>query len=108
MSTKTKEADDMVTVKRFLFALVMFPVNIWLWGMVTLDMYNWFILPVFTMLPALTLLQAIGLRWFVGVLTVTLPRQKDNEHSYTAAETALISTIMALLMWAMSWVLHQW
>jgi len=106
MSMKTKETDQRRTALGCLFALVMLPVNIVLWSYVTLQMYGWFVLPVFPAMPALTLIQMIGLRWMVGILTVETPKRKYTDaEKYGVGEQALMNTILALLIWGMAAIL---
>jgi hypothetical protein len=63
----------MIKLVAFLAAIAAFSllmlVSFFSWGLVAYKFWYWFMLPVFPALPSITLIQAIGLLFFVGVIT---------------------------------------
>lgn len=108
MKHSAKPELDAKTVAGCLVAIILYPVNVWLWGTVTVAYYNWFVLSVFTALPVITVIQAVGLRWFVSIMDVNIPVERPTDTSYSTAERAGISTVCALVAWGFGWALHSW
>lgn len=75
-------------------------VNIFI-SKVMLDMYRWFILPVFNNLPNVTLLQMLGLNIFVSL--VLYKAVKETMKLTEKLATIIIST---LIFWAMGAIIH--
>lgn len=46
---------------------ILFVYDTFLWGVILYKFWNWFVLPVFTTLPVLTLVQAIGLMFVINL-----------------------------------------
>lgn len=57
----------MEAFKQFIKAALFLVYPILIWGFITKQYWQWFILPVFTTLPQITFYQAIGLSLFIGL-----------------------------------------
>lgn len=58
---------------------------IYSYGVLTFYFYGWFILPVFTNLPHITLIQAMGISFFIGLFHgngKTKYKKLEEEHDY--------------------------
>lgn len=49
------------------------------WGFVTHSFYNWFILPIFPTLPQISIIQMIGIMFFVLVLMRNSSEEKEKK-----------------------------
>jgi len=71
------------------------------WGLVFYKFWYWFLLPVFTQLPEITYLQAIGLMCFVSVLKVGLKSenyQKEDQKKWVGVFVVLLLPWATLLL----------
>lgn len=66
------------------------------WGFITLKFYIWFILPVFNTLPQITLLQAIGISFFIALFKNITPPIKDSDDLASGVSNLLIIPWIAL------------
>lgn len=64
------------------------------WGLVVFNFYNWFILPIFPELPVITLIQAVGLMFFIGLFNKT-DSKNDIKDDYTTKYSGLIKSIIS-------------
>jgi phosphate/sulfate permease len=72
------------------------------WGVLTYLMWYWFLVPVFPAIPAITLVQAIGLNFVIGLFTNHNIATKTKED-----ETTQQKVVMAILPWltiGMAWL----
>lgn len=76
-------------------------------GWVLATLWRWFIMPLFEV-PALTLLEAIGLCLIVGYLTVNFTQAKDERESTEKVADALTrSFVYPLVVLGVSYVVHR-
>jgi phosphate/sulfate permease len=72
------------------------------WGVLTYLMWYWFLVPVFPAIPAITLVQAIGLNFVIGLFKNHNIATKTKED-----ETTQQKVVMAILPWltiGMAWL----
>lgn len=90
----------MVTIIGIIAAIIIFVVIIGLafvygtlaWGLVLFKFWGWFVLPVFTDLPEITFVQALGLMFVVGLFKTGMIQSVKKEYRDTNAEYALLVT----------------
>lgn len=99
----------------FLAALPVLGVAVVLSGLVLYKYWGWFVLPAFPTLPAPSILHFIGLRMFVGAVTMKTeaPRRKTAEEKREAElrtpgtwEQLLFSLWMYGLFLLFGWLIH--
>lgn len=76
------------------------------WGFVLFKLWGWFILPVFPMLPFITLWQAVGLSMFVDLFKnhTSHTYKEDPDRKNSATINGIISPwLMLLLAWFVKW-----
>lgn len=64
------------------------------WGLVLFKFWGWFVLPVFTTLPEITFVQALGLMFVIGLFKTS--SSQIIKKQYTMDNTGWI-------VWAMPW-----
>jgi hypothetical protein len=81
-----------------LFA-VLFLYSAFSWGLVMFKFWNWFILPVFVGLPAITFIQAVGLMFFMTLFkNHDMPRIKKELLSNDGTTMSLITPWIVLFL----------
>ena len=93
----------MKSILTALGALVLVPLlmlySCFSWGLITLKFYTWFILPVFVNLPLITLVQAVGFIFFIGLFkgVSTQNIKKEYRDSTTEYIVLFITPWLSLL-----------
>lgn len=79
--------------------------NIFSWGFVFYKFYNWFILPVFTNLPQITFISAVGISIFTSMLNRNnqIKIDKTEEIEYTKA---FLSIALPFLVLGLGWLTY--
>jgi len=88
----------MGTIIAIIFGVLVFAVIIGLafiystlaWGLILYKFWGWFVLPVFTELPELTFLQALGLMFVVSLFKGIMHQSIKKEYRDVNAEYALL------------------
>lgn len=77
------------------------------WGVVVYLFWDWFLTPVFTQLPAITFVQAIGLSFFIGLFRNhgTTQIKKEYRDTNDSALLSLISPWAVLLIGWLAWLI---
>jgi len=91
-------------MRNFIFAIifigVFFIYNTLLWGWVLYNFWNWFVLPVFTTLPEVTFIQALGLMFVIGLFkSGSLEKPKEENLNYSTAFLFLSPWITFVFGW---------
>lgn len=60
------------------------------WGLVLHKFWGWFVLPVFTDLPDITFVEALGLMFVIGLFKGVMHQSIKKEYRDTNAEYALL------------------
>jgi len=87
------------------FIGIMFVYDALSWGLVMYKFWGWFVLPVFTTLPVLTFVQALGLMFVIGLFKnhITGDNIKD-EYKRNKWESALILLIFPWITLIFGWL----
>lgn len=107
MSRLTTFAKSLMLVGFVVAIPFMFLYSSFAWGFVCMKSWNWFIQPVFTMLPTLTYFPAVGLMTFIGGVIWrhnTVDKIKPEFRESTA--TDVTSIIMPWIVLFISWLVH--
>jgi len=88
----------MVTLIGIIAAVIIFVVIIGIafvystlaWGLVLYKFWGWFVLPVFTDLPEITFVQALGLMFVIGLFKAIAHQSVKKEYRDVNAEYALL------------------
>jgi hypothetical protein len=72
-------------------------------GVVLVDLWQWFIVPIFHIAP-LNIPQALGISLMVGFMAHQISRQKDTEDNRVVLFTAVLRTLSA---WGFGWVIMK-
>jgi hypothetical protein len=95
----------METFGKICFTLITMIITALIGGFVFQTLWGWFIVPTLTM-PQLTLIQAIGISFFIECLKMNLVKKNDNVFSMLYLLNALIMSIVsALLVLGLGWVI---
>jgi hypothetical protein len=86
-------------------ALIAIPVAL-LHGRVLADLWQWFALPLWPLLPAISTLQFAGLLLIKGMIFQRRPRVKGEEFNVSDGLGNLI--IYPLIAWGLGWLFHYW
>ena len=93
----------MVAFLKFIGIVVYSIFAVILGGIVLVDLWAWFIVPVFHM-GVLNIPQAIGISILVGYMTHQVSHSKQTE---SMANIFLVGFIRVLMAWGMGWIVHQ-
>ena len=78
------------------------------WGLVMYKFYHWFILPVFTTLPEINFLQAIGLILFISLFKYQrIYNIKDEYVKETPMTQMWIATLSPWLFLIIGWIIYN-
>lgn len=91
----------------FLTILALIPIMYIINGFIIVDMWEWFVLPIFVTLPALTTGQAIGL----GVITGYMCKyhkiwEPKEEKEAGAGFKFAMGIILPFFVWLNAWIVH--
>jgi hypothetical protein len=77
------------------------------WGLVFYKFYNWFVLPVFTILPHITFFQAMGLMMVVSLFHNHVAQEDDKAKRNKAMLSLIIAPWVVLFVgWVVSLIIH--
>lgn len=95
----------METFGKVCFTLTTMVITTLISGFVFQTLWGWFIVPTFTMQP-MTLIQAIGISFFISYIKRNLDKENDDEFSMEFVVKGLvISVVMALLILGLGWII---
>lgn len=76
------------------------------WGLVLFKFWGWFVLPVFTTLPEITFVQALGLMFFIGLFKTLPPSiKKEYKEKHADSITILLAPWICLFFGWMAYVI---
>lgn len=78
------------------------------WGYVTYLFYAWFLLPVFHDLPHVTLVQAIGLNFFIGLFVKYNPNEKEEDDKKKKISRIIVALGMPWFTLLMGYIFKAW
>lgn len=85
-----------------LFALAFF-YGAFAWGYVMFKFWAWFVLPVFTNLPNLTIIQCVGLMMFISLFKA-LPAQIIKEEYVDETTASIFQIITPIIFLIVGWL----
>lgn len=78
------------------------------WGLVMYKFWGWFVLPIFTTLPTITFVQAIGLIFFVGLFkSHFIGENIKDEYKKNTYGTAIVTIVMPWVTLIFGWLAYQ-
>ena len=84
------------------FALLMVAYMGFSWGFVAWKFWHWFLLPVFTALPAITFIQAVGIMLFISLFK-TIPSQVLKDEYVDKKMATAMSILAPWIAFAAGW-----
>ena len=84
----------------------MIPIMIIVNGYIIADMWEWFILPVFTSMPALTIGQAIGLGVIVSFMCKYHKIGDSEKEKEDRTANFIVGIIWPFLIWLTAYIIH--
>ena len=95
----------METFGKICFTLISMVITTIITGYVFQTLWEWFIVPTFTM-QSLTLVQAIGISFFINYLKMNLDKKDDKEFSMELVFKSLaMSIVMSLFVFGIGWTI---
>lgn len=95
----------METFGKICFTLTTMIITTLISGFVFQTLWGWFIVPTFTMQP-MTLIQAIGISFFINYIKMNLSEKNDDEFSMEfVLKILLMSVAMALFNLGLGWII---
>lgn len=77
-----------------------------IWGFITKQYWQWFILPIFTTLPQITFYQAIGLSFFIGLFKTLSYENIGKESTNKMYMYAIVTPLLILFCgWIVSLII---
>lgn len=74
-------------------------------GFVLVKFWDWFIIPIFQF-KSLTLIQAIGLSYFISYIKTTFKRNEDEFDFVKMISQMIFSLIMFVLLFGIGYIIH--
>jgi len=75
------------------------------WGFVMFKFWTWFVLPVFTTLPNLTIIQCVGLMMFIGLFKA-LPVQIIKKEYADETTVCIFQIITPIVFLIVGWLIN--
>jgi hypothetical protein len=75
------------------------------WGFVMYKFWGWFVLPVFPLLPTLTIVQCVGLMCFIGLFHSNVPQiikkeyKDESQHTWITVLAPPVSLFIGWLIY---------
>jgi hypothetical protein len=86
--------------------LLMAAVNTVAAAFALVDLWAWFIAPVWSLAP-LTVWQMVGVKFFVDFLKIRVPDKQDAKRTHYERLLIQIGFLIGIILaWGMSWALH--
>lgn len=74
------------------------------YGVLTYLMWYWFLIPVFPMVPAITLIQAIGLNFVIGLFKNHRVYKEDSDEDEKAISRKITMGLLPWITIGMAWI----
>lgn len=93
----------LIGIGAFTVLIIVFIYGIFAWGLVTYFYYYWFLLPVFTNLPNITIVEAIGISFFISLFKNMSTKSNNENKNSTEIITPFLTPLIALFF---GWLYH--